>query len=701
MVQRTCVSLGSTLLLLASMLAAGAAGAQGPLAGELLVARDPDALLPLTKLPQSILCYIDDGDTGGFTLEDPVILRTNGTCTGTASRHDVRLSGPAGPVSGKVLGSGIDEGRPLKTPESPARFWYHDQENTGSFSPGDTVYVKMRQVDENRVRTTDVRITPYGPYPAGSSVESGDSDQDLVLKPLGTPAERARYVDQQRNGALNAGDLLYLTATTDPKHVGVGDIRLIGIDEGLPYGERVMPYSWEVIPTLTLIERTLCHLDTRGSGVRSPADPIYLSLRGNCNQSLAEGDLRLSRTAPHSAGSRVQLTDPDHGQSVTAIPDARLVFVDVTNSSTFSRDDLLLVQLDDPGSKEVRPFDLLITPTSRGAGAVLLQDDELIGTPVIDIALLRDAVAFIKTGIGTNPGPQDPLYLSPGAKTGDPLRPADIRLVEIAGNPTGGPVGMETGEIVPKLKRQNARVCTTGDPPYDFHPGDSLYLRLEGPCPTNVQTGLLRLIQAQGYPAFSTVESNDGDLGTPLTALPDTLEWRFHDANGDGVFNPGDTLYLDLFDLEDKEVKRGDIRITRLGSWEGGKSVNTGDFDWGFNLTSLGRVNQYTAYVEVGSLRYAYITPDKTSTHAQLGDLRLTSLQEAFQTPAAGPYLKPVAEDQTEQESEATPPPPNQSTDDHYDYVGTPEHEEPVPTISVLGVILLLLGSIAWRRKNN
>lgn len=690
------VTLGLVGLLLAAALSLPATAQGDHPPGQVLKMEEPDALLPAASLSVSALCYIDESGSGKYSLGEPVILRSNGTCSGNATRDDIRLNGPNGVQAGQRIGSGIQEGEPLSAPESTAKFHYHDEDGSGSYSHDDPVYVKMWMIHTAEVTISDVRITPVGSYVPGTSVDGEDSDLGLPLKALGTPGERVRYVDKSADGNFTGSDPLYLAADSDAETIGVGDVRLLGMDSDRPYGSRVTHGTWETIGTLTMLERSLCYTDRSETGYRSPGDTLYLSLVSSCKDNVTAHDVRLSRSTHAEAGSRVTQSDPDHDAPLTTLPNAHLAYIDHDGTGSRTRADLYLVQIDEPDADQVRPYDLLLTPTSRGAGAVLSPNDDLVGEPLVQLGKFQAAVSYMKS-TGSIPGPQDALYLSPSSKTGQSLKPGDVRLVPFGDHPFGGAVGLETGEMVPELTRKIASVCTTNKIPDDYAPSEPIYLRLDGGCPDTVTPGLMRLIAAEGHDAYSVVQKDDADENTTLVAAPDNLEWKYHDANEDEVYNPGETLYLDVIDTDDNEVKRGDVRITRIGSLAAGEAVTIGHIDRGDNLTTLGKVNEHTAYVEAYGEKAAYVTRDPEATQVYAGDVRLSALPEAFVAPESDEYVEPEQPGDQPAADKDSDGSSNEDLDPGDTNEGEDEEDVPGP---VLGLVLLsMVLGVMWIRR--
>lgn len=687
------IAVGALLLTAPS----GFAQTNGPSpAGQPLTWESPDKLLPTQKLYESAICFIDDFETGGYTSGDPVILRTSGTCSGTATRDDVQLSGGDGEFAGQRIGGGFLNGRPLSAPDPAAKFWYHDEDGSASFSLADPVYVKLHPLGGDDIAISDIRITAYGNHSAGSSVRSGDRDFGGSLKALGTPGKQVRFVDTRGDGNYTSGDLLYLTSDPERKTVAAGDMQLTATHDERPYTSRVTHGSLETISAITMIDRPLCYVDQDASGSRSPADPLFISLKTKCSGPLTTGDIQISRSQDHEAGSRVDEEHRHHSATLLPLNDARLAYIDHTNTTSLTREDYILIQIDAHDADEVRPWDLLLTSTTRGAGTVLAPDDELIGTPIIGLGPTRNAVACAKTDTGSTPTPLDPFYLAPGAKTGDALRTTDIRLVPVAEHPFAGPVGLESAELLPKIIRKSARVCTTNESAEEYRRGHPVYLRVDGTCPETVQRELLRLVPVAEYGGLTTVQQNDTDLGEPLLAQPGTLQWKYHDDDEDGVFNGNEMLYLDIINPDNQTVGDGDTRVTTLGSMTGGAAVRTGQTDLGSPLTTLGKVSELTAYVETEQGRTLYITKDKASTHVLMGDVRLSALQAPFVAPQAESYQQPPADD-----AQGDPEPTDQENgfeDDFPPDGGGEDDEEPVPG-PALGIFLAAVVAIAgWRR---
>ncbi len=110
----------------------------------------------------------------------------------------------------KVQNGDSDLSRSLNTIPAGTIFAFWDTGAPG-YDQGDVVYLhvpKGAQPPDLQVNDNDVRLTPFGPLPAGSKVAINDQDLGKPLKPF--PGAVVRYMDQYGSTGYDLDDPVYL-----------------------------------------------------------------------------------------------------------------------------------------------------------------------------------------------------------------------------------------------------------------------------------------------------------------------------------------------------------------------------------------------------------------------------------------------------------------------------------------------------------
>ena len=126
----------------------------------------------------------------------------------------------------KVLPSDPDESKVLNRFYVDPDFAFYDGNTKGLFEPNDPVYIHISPTD-SVVNVNDVRLTPFGNFPAGSQVGITDPDVGYPLSHFGTkgyPGAEVRYFDVNGNKTYSLDSSVYLDF--NPGTVTSGDIRL-------------------------------------------------------------------------------------------------------------------------------------------------------------------------------------------------------------------------------------------------------------------------------------------------------------------------------------------------------------------------------------------------------------------------------------------------------------------------------------------
>ena len=196
----------------------------------------------------------------------------------------------------KVMSDDRDVGRPLEAfatlsapSQAPANIMYWDIGPTpGIFDEGDVLYLQFGGAPFN-ARTNDIRLTPFGIYPAGSKVTAANHDINVPLTAFLAPNPRIVYVDE--GGAIgnyDLGDPVYIK-TTGGLRIRTGDVRLTSSTNGVA-GSKVLDSdpdngALSVVlhpnpPTFNLPWGTTCQIrfyNANGNAFSPPPsdEPIY------------------------------------------------------------------------------------------------------------------------------------------------------------------------------------------------------------------------------------------------------------------------------------------------------------------------------------------------------------------------------------------------------------------------------------------
>lgn len=673
-------------------------------AGKIVEPDDPDAAHQFSSPPVSI-CFLDLDGTNSYSTEDSVIVAFQNTCTGSSSGGDLRITNLEGHEAGQRLtGTSPDRGVERMATSPDPQFWYYDVAGNNRISPEDTVYLKLRDADQGTTRATDIRITPFGDFPAGSKVSVGDQDYNRGLTSIGIAVDHIRVVDLLQTTDFRLEDLVYLTKDAQRDFSGVGDVRLYTANSNLDFGTILGHDSPDSKGLIRTFERPLCFVDQNNSGTYTLGNPVYFAFAQNCGSNVSPGDIRFSGTSEYPAGSRVNAGDADQGPGYTAYDQARIGYLDLDGTGSLTPGNPVVLNLVSPGGNQVNAGDILLTPTELGAGQVLLDDHVYIGTHLQNLGLFRDNLAFIAQETATSPSRADPIYVAPGAQNDQGLRPGDVRLVSIGVLPFGGPVEYATGEILPSLTQGNANLCSFEAIPDQYDPQNpGVYLRLDGSCPSQVQPGLIRLLPFGTHDAFTMVRGGDRDLGASLASPTTTIEFKYFDADSNGRWSKGDTLYLDIRNPGDNGVGVGDIRLTPFGDLSGGSTVQGADQDIGMPLTVLGTVIELAGYVDgdqsndFGVHDIVYVTPNANQNYVSALSVRLMQISAPFEVPKPiDPDPDPVDPDPVDSDPGPQPVDPDPTIVDPDPDEGDNEFDTPAPAI---GIVLVFLAVFVFKMR--
>jgi len=181
----------------------------------------------------------------------------------------------------KVDRSDLDEASALSPFYMGPEFAFWDVGIRGIFDPEDPVYINIVPSD-NEVSENDVRLTPFGDFPAGSQVNKADNDIGKTLTKFGSgtiPLAEPRYLDVNGDKAYSLEDPVYLDI--NPGKVSSNDVRISNY-KGLPAGARVTESdSDNDLPTTTLpvmlsFFNTNGNINNGGFAIYDEGDMVYM-----------------------------------------------------------------------------------------------------------------------------------------------------------------------------------------------------------------------------------------------------------------------------------------------------------------------------------------------------------------------------------------------------------------------------------------
>ena len=154
------------------------------------------------------------------------------------------------------------------------------------------------------VSENDVRVTPFGTFPAGSQVVATDPDHDKPLKMFGTyhyPAAEPRYFDVNGDKAYSIEDPVYLNL--NPGIVSAGDIRITGYPVNTPLpglipGSRVRDSDSDsgkptsTLPGMLAFYNANGNINDAGRGIYDKDDVVYIATQYPFN-AITVNDIRL------------------------------------------------------------------------------------------------------------------------------------------------------------------------------------------------------------------------------------------------------------------------------------------------------------------------------------------------------------------------------------------------------------------------
>lgn len=307
---------------------------------------------------------------------------------------------------------------PLSLVDLPAgaHLAYRDLNNNDVFDHGDVLYLRMS--GDSNVATGDVRLSHSSAGGMGTCVRQGDSDIHQLTKTTALPsiADGVKYMDAWNAGEYQPGSPVYFTSQDE---VDLGAVRWVGFWGFGTHGHLVgdtstdRTYTLNEFPGLADDKAIICFVST-GGGNYVPEDPVYLSRDNDgCTKNVRSGDVRLSGTGNHNAGTTVKSGDSDVGNPLSLAGNAELRYYESGLGTSADYDPKDYIYLDMQGTESVSIGDVRISARaspSFNAGSKVASGNGDLGHPLAALpggfgleqvkflkALPPSSVSFIST----------------------------------------------------------------------------------------------------------------------------------------------------------------------------------------------------------------------------------------------------------------------------------------------------------------
>jgi hypothetical protein len=198
----------------------------------------------------------------------------------------------------KVLPADTDVGKPIFAMPDGTTIAFWDTGVVPGYDEGDVVYLHTSQ--DVTVSANDIRLTPFGGFPAGSKVTPFDKDIGMPLTPL--PAS-IRYLNIYGSVYYDLDDPVYIhqdfPCSNPPASFETitNDIRLTGV-QGLMPGTKVKDFDPDHNKLFGVNPPELVPIgffDVNGNGVFDYPDDVYLNFPfGLKHGAVAVNNVRLS-----------------------------------------------------------------------------------------------------------------------------------------------------------------------------------------------------------------------------------------------------------------------------------------------------------------------------------------------------------------------------------------------------------------------
>ena len=182
---RPARGLGAIALAFA-LLAAASPALAGTYGFGTTVSKNDYDFTPVPSAVSASLCYLNVDGSLGYNVGEPVYIDVSSTsCAGSVTVDDIRLFSIDGryPAGSSVAGADDDaQLRVFATTGALTHFVrFFDANGDVKFKAPETLYIDLLDTAALTVGAGDIRVTPYGPYAAGTVVRPGDEDMSNAL----------------------------------------------------------------------------------------------------------------------------------------------------------------------------------------------------------------------------------------------------------------------------------------------------------------------------------------------------------------------------------------------------------------------------------------------------------------------------------------------------------------------------------------
>lgn len=561
-------------------------------AGSRVRSTDPDhgegagRLFDLDSFNVDLLRYYDANDNDAFDEGDSAYLSQSAQ----VDPGDVRLTANAGHSAGTAVGnSDSDRNFALarwQVPRIQAAAHYLEVDQQEGFTRGDVAYLlgtNEEPGDEPVPRVNDVRLGTIGPdHGFGERVRADDPDGVAVLKEnfseSGTPHDGSLCaLSQDGSSNYRPGDTVYFVpGSTDCRNQGrvqAQDLRLNGEQAGTKV--RIGDEDHNHGGYLQLDgpgdagTAFLGYHDTSPFGSFTEGDGLYLMTESGRDE-VRVGDIRLTPSSDHEAGSWVEAGDVDQNLPLAAfVPTGPanhmelFAFHDINGNDAYDWDDVLVVRTDPQEARLLHNMVRLGSngPTS-GYGTFTRAGDPGVSMP---LDLLRengadDAVCGIDENDNERYDPNESVILRREGTCSDRSSFSDLRLTTSDHGSRGTLLRSGDGDWNRFLVPFGDDVCLdqTGGSSALSDPGAALYLTR---CTATLSEGDLRLTDHGTLSAGTVVRESDDDHDQDLRDGDETAQsartwdldnvFYYHDTHSTGRLSTGGLVYLALHNPPD------------------------------------------------------------------------------------------------------------------------------------------------------
>ncbi|MCA1814174.1 MAG: FlxA-like family protein [Halobacteriales archaeon] len=341
------------------------------------------------------------------------------------------------------------------------------------------------------------------------------------------------------------------------------------------FGSVVAPGNGDttyILQTAGLTFADLDFVDDDGDGTFDSTEPVYLP--ATAGATVAGNDIRIANTGTFAKGSQVRATNSDFGNVLNGALGGVFDFYDADGDGTFSTGDVMYYDQAGAGAGVVSVNDIVLS----GADAGTVVKSNTAGLNNVLFGGAAGTISYFDAdGDGTYSANDVVYYDDPNGAGAPNLGLASIQDVIWSGTQYGhvlAPGDVETTGILQTAGLTFADldfVDDDGDGTFDS--GEPVYL--PATAGATVAGNDIRIANTGTFAAGTQVRATNSDFGNVLNgALGGVFD--FYDADGDGAFSVGDTMYYDQAGAGAGVVSVNDIVLSGAGAGTVVKSNTAG-----------------------------------------------------------------------------------------------------------------------------